>query len=84
MSDVRGRILDISIIYSGSTSDCLAFEGFSLFKKLEDGILAPGLCFFCNNANLNTPYMATPFATVLGITSIIRSCKFESNALSEC
>ncbi len=66
--DVWGRILDILILYSGSTSDCLAFEGISLFHKLEDGILAPGLCIFGNNAYLNTPYMATPYAAVSGGT----------------
>jgi DDE superfamily endonuclease len=59
VSDVRGRILDISILYPGSTSDCLAFEGMSLFQKLEDGLLAPGLCLFGDNAYLNTNYMAT-------------------------
>jgi hypothetical protein len=37
-----------------------------LFHKLEDGILAPGLCLFGNNAYLNTPYMATPYAAVSG------------------
>jgi hypothetical protein len=31
--DVRGRILEISILYPGSTSDCLAFEGMCLFWK---------------------------------------------------
>ena len=31
--DVRGRFLDISILYPGSTSDCLAFEGMSLFHR---------------------------------------------------
>ena len=67
-SDARGRILDLSIVYPGSTSDCLAFEGMSLFQKLENGILAPGLCLFGNNAYLNTPYMATPYAAVLGGT----------------
>ena len=46
LCDVHGRILDISIVYPGSTSDCLAFEGMSLFQKLEDGMLAPGLCLF--------------------------------------
>ena len=66
--DVRGRILDISIIYPGSTSDVLAFEGMSLFQKLEDGILAPGLCLFGDNAYLNTPYMATPYPAVSGGT----------------
>jgi hypothetical protein len=58
--DVRGRILDISIQYPGSTSDCLAFEGMSLFHRLEEGILDPTLCLFGDNAYLNTPYMATP------------------------
>jgi DDE superfamily endonuclease len=50
--DVRGRILDISIMYPGSTSDCLAFEGMSLFHQLENGLLAPGLCIFGDNAYL--------------------------------
>ena len=66
--DVRGRILDISIMYPGSTSDCLAFEGMSLFQKLEEGMLAPGLCIFGDNAYLNTPYMATPYPAVSGGT----------------
>jgi hypothetical protein len=66
--DVRGRILDISILYPGSTSDCLAFEGMSLFQRLEEGILAPELCIFGDNAYLNTPYMATPYAAVSGGT----------------
>jgi DDE superfamily endonuclease len=66
--DVRGRILDISIMYPGSTSDCLAFEGMSLFQKLEEGILAPGLCIFGDNAYLNTPFMATPYPGVSGGT----------------
>ena len=66
VSDVRGRILDISIVYPGSTSDCLAFEGMSLFQKLEDGMLAPGLCLFGDNAYLNTSYMATPYPGVSG------------------
>jgi hypothetical protein len=68
VSDVRGRILHISIVYPGSTSDCLAFEGMSLFQKLEHGILAPGLCLFGDNAYLNTPYMATPYPAVSGGT----------------
>ena len=41
--DVRGRILDISIMYGGSSSDCLAFKASDLHKKLEDGLLADGL-----------------------------------------
>ena len=35
-----------------------------LFQKLEQGILAVGLCIFGDNAYLNTPYMATPYAAV--------------------
>ena len=66
--DVRGRILDISIVYPGSTSDCLAFEGMTLFHCLEEGMLAPDLCLFGDNAYLNTPYMATPYAAVSGGT----------------
>jgi hypothetical protein len=66
--NVKGQILEISILYSGSTSDCLAFESMSLFQKLEEGILAPGLCIFGNYAYLNTPYTATPFAAVSGGT----------------
>jgi hypothetical protein len=66
--DVRGCFLDISILYPGSTSDCLAFEGMSLFQKLEGGILVPGLCIFSDNAYLNTPYLATPYSAVSGGT----------------
>ncbi len=42
----------------------------SLFHKLEEGILAPGLCIFGDNAYLNTPYMATPYAAVSGGTKV--------------
>jgi hypothetical protein len=67
--DARGRILDMSIlVYPGSTSDCLAFKGMSMFQKLEQGILAPGLCLFGDNAYMNTQYMATPYAAVSGGT----------------
>jgi hypothetical protein len=64
--DVRGRILEISIVYPGSTSDCLAFEEMTLFHQLEEGILASELCLFGDNAYLNTPCMATPYAAVSG------------------
>ena len=79
--DVRGRILDISIMYPGSTSDCLAFEGMSLFRDLEEGLLAPGLCLFGDNAYLNSSYMATPYSGVSGgtktpTTSTIPNCEF--------
>jgi hypothetical protein len=64
--DIRGLILDISIMYPGSTSDCLAFKGMSLFRDLEEELLAPGLCLFGDNAYLNTSYMATPYTGVSG------------------
>ena len=41
--DSQGRFLEVSIVYPGSTSNCLAFEGISLFPQLEGGLLAPGL-----------------------------------------
>ena len=62
--DARGRILDISMIYGGSASDCLSFEASELFKLLEDGIMAPGLVIFGDNACLNSPYLATPYPGV--------------------
>jgi DDE superfamily endonuclease len=64
--DSRGKFLEVSIIYPGSTSDCLAFEGMSLYSRLENGLLAPGLCLFGDNAYLNSVYMATPYSGVSG------------------
>ena len=66
MCDVRGRFLDISITYGGSSSDCLAFEASDLHKNLEDGLLADGLVIFGDNAYLNTKYMATPYPNIAG------------------
>ena len=69
LCDVWCRILDMSILYPGSTSDCLAFEEvMSLFQRLEEGILAPKLCIFGDSAYLNTPCMTTPYAAVSGGT----------------
>ncbi len=62
VSDPRGRFLDISIRYPGSTSDVLAFEGSKLYQKLEGGLLALGLCLFGDNAYINKLYMATPYS----------------------
>jgi hypothetical protein len=78
--DVDGRILDITILYPGSTSDCLDFEGMTLSQQLEDGLLDPGLCIFRNNAYLNTPFMASSYlgttgGTMVTTTFIIRSCE---------
>jgi hypothetical protein len=56
-SDVRGRILDLSIGLPGASSDCIAFEGSDLYERLEGGLLKNGLVLFCDNAYLNTRYM---------------------------
>ncbi len=47
--DVQGQILDISMTYGGSSSDCLAFESSDLHRRLEEGLLADGLCIFGDN-----------------------------------
>jgi hypothetical protein len=61
--NVDGKFLDISIVYPpGSTSDCLAFEAMSLFRHLEDLLLAPSLCLFSDNTYINCHFMATPFS----------------------
>jgi hypothetical protein len=41
--DARGRFLDMSITYGGSSSDCLAFEDSNLHKRLEDGLVNMGM-----------------------------------------
>ncbi len=64
--DVRGRILDMSITYGGSSSDCLAFENSDLAKRLDAGLLADGLVLFGDNAYLNSKYMATPYPNIAG------------------
>ncbi len=64
--DSRGKFLEVSIVFPGSTSDCLAFEGMSLFLQLESGLLAPGLCLFGENANLNSICIATPYPAASG------------------
>jgi len=69
VSDVRGRILDISIAYGGSSSDCLAFERSKLFDRCENGLMKNGNVIFGDNAYLNTQYMATPYTNVSGIES---------------
>ena len=42
VAGVHGHFLDVSIAYGKSTSDCLAFEGPTLFNKLIAGMLAEG------------------------------------------
>jgi hypothetical protein len=46
VSDVRGRIFDLSIGLPGTSSDCIAFEGSNLYERLEGGLLKNGLVLF--------------------------------------
>jgi len=57
----------VSILYPGSTSDCLAFEGMSLYEQLENGLLHKSLCLFGDNAYLNATYMATQYTSAIGV-----------------
>ncbi|KAL7425726.1 hypothetical protein ACHAXH_000202 [Discostella pseudostelligera] len=66
VSDVRRRILDTSIGYGGSSSDCLAFERSELFERCEGGLMKNGKVLFGDNAYLNTQYMATPYTNFSG------------------
>jgi hypothetical protein len=62
--NVRGCLLNILIVYQqGTTSDCLAFKGMTLFKN-ESGHFGFRIVIFSDHAYLNTPYMATPYAVV--------------------
>ena len=63
--DHKKRFRNISILFPGSSSDFMAFEGCNLRYKLEeDGFLAPGLCIFGDNAYVNRFYMCTPYPNV--------------------
>jgi DDE superfamily endonuclease len=54
VSNRRGRFLDISIRYGGSSANCLAFEASDLLgRRLEGLLLQPGLTLFGDNAYLN-------------------------------
>ena len=62
--DAECQFLDIDIGHPGATSDYLAFATSSFHGKLENGLLAEGLCIFGDNAYVNRSYMATPFKAV--------------------
>jgi len=64
ISDLHGRILNISIVYDGASSDCLAFEGSDIFQHLESGLPHDDLVLFGDNAYLNSKYMVTPYPIV--------------------
>lgn len=59
--DADGRFLAVGIRYPGSTADCLAFEGMAIYNMLKNGLLAPNLCLFGDNAYINSSFMATPY-----------------------
>jgi hypothetical protein len=64
ISNVCGKILDISITCGGSSSDLLAYNVSDLCKLVEDGDLCPGLVLSGNKAYLNSKYMAMPYPNV--------------------
>jgi hypothetical protein len=72
VSDVNGRILDISIAYGNLSLDCLAFKRSELFERCENGLMKNGLVLFGDNAYLNTEYMATPYTYVSGNPEYIK------------
>jgi hypothetical protein len=76
VSNVHGRILDISIGSLGASSDCIAFEGSDLYERLEGGLLKNGLVLYGDNAFINTRYMVTPFLNLLS------GCKDDYNFFS--
>jgi hypothetical protein len=64
--DVHGRILDTSIRYGGSPSDCIAFERSELFDRCEAGLMKNGKVLCGDNAYLNTLYIAMLYTNVSG------------------
>ena len=56
--------MDISIVYGGASSDCIAFEGSGIYEELEAGLLHEDFVLFGDNAYLNSHYMVTPFPNV--------------------
>ena len=62
--DYRGRFLDVACGSPASTSDFLAFTVSKIYLRLEDDLLAPGLCLYGDAAYVNNRYMATPFKSV--------------------
>jgi hypothetical protein len=69
VSDARGHLLDISIIFGGSSADSVAFHASDLYKRLLGGLLKDGYVLFGDNAYINSKFMATPSPNVLGGSS---------------
>jgi hypothetical protein len=66
VSDVRGQFLDISITYGGALSDVVTFESSDLKRHLDQGLLAPNLVLFGDNAYIDSQYMVTPYPNTSG------------------
>ena len=62
--DHLGRFIDVTCGSPASTSDFLAFTLSKIYHRLEDNLLAPGLCLYGDAAYVNNRYMATPFKSV--------------------
>ena len=63
--DAKCRFIDMCSRSGGSTADCVAFAESELYVRLHrEGVAAPGLCLFGDNAYINQLYMATPFPNV--------------------
>ena len=66
VSDARGQLLDISIIFGGSSADSVAFHASDLYKRLLGGLLKNGYVLFGDNACINSKFMAMPYPNVSG------------------
>ena len=84
VSDVNGRILDISMTHGAATSDVIAFEASSLFGRLEEGVLKEGLTLFGDNAYLNTNYMASPYPNANGTRDAYNFYHSQTRIRVEC
>jgi DDE superfamily endonuclease len=43
--NAHGRFLDVSLMFPASTLDILSFESASIYQKLQNGLLAPGMYY---------------------------------------
>ena len=98
VSNCHGCILDISINYGGSSSDCIAFEGSDLYHHLQNGLMKkdgdkPRFILFGDNAYLNSSLWQHPVPICLEIqkrrqkttiTFTIHSFAFKLNAPLVC
>ena len=62
VADLHGQMLDISIMYDRSSSDCLAFVDSDLCRRLDSGLFKCAL--FGDNMHLNLSYMVMPYPNI--------------------